>query len=85
VSGHLIPIRGQARGKAGLLLGLNPQSVSYVSSCWDDQTRQNALRIHLNNGRVVSVGEEGANDVLEALGLGEFVDDWWFDLQKDLA
>jgi hypothetical protein len=29
--------------------------------------------------------EEGASDVLEALGLEEFVEDWVLNLNKDLS
>jgi len=43
------------------------------------------LLLHLNNGRHVAVFEEAANDVLEALGLKEFVDGWTLDLEKDLG
>jgi len=43
------------------------------------------LRLHLNNGRQIGLFEEGANDVLEALGLSEFVEDWVLDLNKDVG
>jgi hypothetical protein len=44
---------------------------------------QNILRLHLVNGRHVILFESDVNDVLEALGLSEFVEDWVLDLEKD--
>jgi hypothetical protein len=43
------------------------------------------LYIHLNNGRTVAVYEAGVDDVLTALGLSMFVEDWTLDLGKDLG
>jgi hypothetical protein len=43
------------------------------------------LRLHLNNGRAIGVYEAHAGDVLEALGLDEFVEDWVLDLTKDVS
>jgi hypothetical protein len=85
VSGHFIPLRGGADGPAGLLLAINPQSVSHISSVWDKRAGQNLLRIHLNNGRHVAIFEADASDVLEALGLDEFSGDWTFNLERDIS
>jgi transposase-like protein len=52
---------------------------------WSKEFKQNILRLHLNNGRHVSVLEADVNDVLEKLGLGEFVEDWVFSLEKDIS
>jgi hypothetical protein len=82
---HFIPLRYPARGPAGLLLALNAHSISHVSSRWSREHEQNVLLIHLNNGRHVMVFEEGVADVLEAMGLNEFVEDWTLNLEKDLA
>jgi len=84
MSDHFIPFRGGADGPAGLLLAINPHSVSHISSVWDKRAQQNILRIHLNNGRHISVFEADVNDTLEALGLDEFVEDWVLNLEKDL-
>ena len=80
-----IPFRGGADGPAGLLLAINPQSVSHISSVYDKKLSQNILRIHLNNGRHILVFEADAADTLEALGLSEFVEDWTFNLEKDIG
>ncbi len=37
----LIPFRGGADGPAGLMLALNPEHVTYVSSAWDKSLKQN--------------------------------------------
>jgi len=39
----------------------------------------------MNNGRVIEVFESDAAAVLEALGLGEFVEDWTLNLERDLG
>jgi hypothetical protein len=83
--GHFIPFRGRAEGPAGLLIAVNPSNISHISSCWDKKLKQNMLRIHLNNGRQVAVFEAGAEDVLEALGLEEFVGDWVLTLETDIG
>jgi len=85
VESHFIPLRGGANGPAGLLLAVNPSNISHISSCWDKTAKQSMLRLHLNNGRVIGVYEQDANDVLEALGLDEFTEDWVLDLSKDLG
>jgi hypothetical protein len=85
VSGHFIPLRYPAQGPGGLLLALNMHSISHVSSRWSKEHKQNVLLVHLNNGRHVAVFEEDVNNVLEALGLEEFADSWWLDLERDLA
>jgi hypothetical protein len=85
VARGLLPLRGGADGPSGLLLGINPGSISYVASFYDTKTAQNLLRLHMNNGRVIEVFESDAATVLEALGLGEFVEDWVLDLEKDLG
>ena len=85
MSKDFIPFRGGADGPAGLLLAINPQSVSHITSVYDKKLSQNILRIHLNNGRHILVFEAGAADVLERLGLDEFVEDWVFDLERDLG
>jgi hypothetical protein len=82
---HFIALRGGADGPAGLLLAVNPASISHISSAWSKEYRQSMLRLHLNNGRQIGLFEEGANDVLEALGLSEFVEDWVLDLNKDVG
>jgi hypothetical protein len=83
--GHLIPIRGGADGPAGLLLGLNVNSIAYVSSAWDKNLKQNVLRIHLNNGHYIRVFESDVAETLETLGLNEFVEDWTLNLERDLG
>jgi hypothetical protein len=50
-----------------------------------EEISQNILRIHLNNGRHVLVFEAGAADVLERLGLDEFVEDWTLNLERDIG
>jgi transposase-like protein len=85
VSGHFIPFRGGANGPAGLLLAINPNSVSHISSVWSKEFKQSMLRLHLNNGRLVSVFEPDVAGVLEKLGLDEFVEDWVFSLEKDIG
>ncbi len=85
VSGHFIPFRGGANGPAGLLLAINPNSVSHISSVWSKEFKQNILRLHLSNGRHVAVLEADVNDVLEKLGLSEFIEDWVFSLEKDIG
>ncbi len=80
-----LAFRGGANGPAGLLLAINPANVSHISSVWSKEFKQNILRLHLNNGRHVSVLEADVNDVLEKLGLGEFVEDWVFSLEKDIS
>ncbi len=82
---ELIPFRGGADGPAGLMLALNPEHVTYVSSVWDKELKQNILRVHLANGRFVRVFESDAANVLRELGLTEFVEEGWvFDLERDL-
>jgi hypothetical protein len=81
----LLPLRGGADGPSGLLLGLNVNSIAYVSSAWDKNLKQNVLRIHLNNGHYIRVFESDAVETLETLGLNEFVEDWVLDLEKDLG
>jgi hypothetical protein len=84
-SPSLLPLRGGADGPAGLLLAVNPSSISYVASLYDTKLSQNVLRLHMNNTRVIEVFESEAAVVLEALGLNEFVEDWVLDLEKDLS
>ena len=81
----LLPLRGGADGPSGLLLGINPASISYVASFYDTKLSQSLLRLHMNNSRVIEVFESDAATVLEALGLGEFVEDWVLNLEKDLG
>jgi len=38
-----------------------------------------------SNVRLVSVFEADVNDVLEKLGLDEFVEDWTLNLEKDIG
>lgn len=85
MSSPFLPLRGGANGPAGLLLAINPSNVSHVSSAWSKEFKQNILRLHLNNGRHVSVFEADANDVLEKLSLSEFVEDWTLDLERDIG
>jgi hypothetical protein len=66
-------------------LAVNKYSISHVASRWSKQHQQNLLLICMNNGRHVAVFEDAANDVLEDLGLGQFVGDWVLDLEKDLG
>jgi len=82
---HFIAFRGGADGPAGLLLAINPASVSHITSYYDKKLAQNILRIHLNNGRHIMVYEPDVADTLEKLGLEEFVEDWTFNLEKDIA
>jgi hypothetical protein len=81
----LLPLRGGADGPAGLLLGINTASISYVASFYDTKLSQSLLRLHMNNGRVIEVFESEAAIVLEALGLGEFTEDWTLNLEKDIG
>jgi len=81
----LLPLRGGADGPSGLLLGINPASISYASSFYDTKLSESLLRLHMNNGRVIEVFESDAAAVLEALGLGEFVEDWTLNLERDLG
>ncbi len=85
VRSNFTPFRGGASGPAGLLLALNPQHISHISSVWSKEFKQSVLRLHLSNGRHISVFEADVNDVLEKLGLGEFVEDWVFSLEKDIG
>src|SRR5215211_2268643 len=85
VARGLLPLRGGADGPAGLLLGINPDSISYVASLYDTKTQQNLLRLHMNNARVIEVFESDAATVLESIGLGEFVEDWTLNLERDLG
>jgi hypothetical protein len=54
-------------------------------SYYDKKLAQNILRIHLNNGRQILVYEEDAADALERLGLGEFVQDWTLNIERDVG
>ena len=85
VSGHFIPFRGGADGPVGLLLAINPASVSHISSCWDKSLGQNVLRFHLNNGRYIKVFEADAADTLKSLALDEVVEDWTLNLERDIG
>jgi hypothetical protein len=85
MSKHFIPFRTPARGTSGLLLAVNPSTLTHVSSAWDKRLDQSLLRLHLTNGRFIGVLEEDAGDVLEALGLQEFVEDWTLNLERDLG
>ena len=85
VSGHFIAFRGGADGPAGLLLAINPASVSHISSCWDKSLGQNVLRLHLNNGRYIKAFEADAADTLKNLSLDEFVEDWTLNLEKGVG
>lgn len=84
MSTPFIPLRGGANGPAGLLLAVNPASISHISSVWSKEYRQNLIRLHLSNGRHISVFEEDVEDTLQALGLEEYVGDWVLDLEKDI-
>ena len=64
---------------------LNDAKVSHISSCWDKSLGQNVLRLHLNNGRYIKVFEADTADTLTSLGLDEFVEDWTFNLEKDVG
>ena len=68
-----------------MLLGLNVNSIAYVSSAWDKGLKQNVLRIHLNNGHYIRVFESDVAETLETLGLNEFVEDWTLNLERDLG
>jgi hypothetical protein len=81
----LLPLRGGADGPAGLLLAVCPGSISYVSSFYDTKLSQSLLRLHMNNARIIEVFESDAALVLKALGLGEFVEDWTLNLERDLS
>jgi hypothetical protein len=72
MSEHFVGFRGGADGPAGLLLAINPASVSHISSYYDKTEGQSILRLHLNNARIIKVFEPDVGDVLEALGLAEF-------------
>jgi hypothetical protein len=39
----------------------------------------------LNNGRYIKVFEADTADTLKSLGLDEFVEDWTFNLEKDVG
>ena len=66
-------------------MAINPASVSHISSVYDKKLSQNILRIHLNNGRHVLVFKASTADVLERLGLDEFVEDWTLTLERDIG
>ena len=85
VENGFIALRGGAGGPAGLLLAINPQRVAYISSCWSKEFKENVLRIHLNNGRHITVFEADVADTLEALGLSEYTEDWILNLERDIA
>ncbi len=85
VTSNFVAFRGGAGGPAGLLLAVNPSSISHISSAWSKEFKQNILRLHLSNGRHVAVLEADVNDVLEKLGLSEFIEDWVFSLEKDIG
>ena len=85
MSEHFIPLRGGAEGPAGLLLAVAPANVSHISSVWSKEFKQNLLRIHLANGRFISVFESDVQDTLEALGLEEFTEDWVLNLERDIG
>jgi hypothetical protein len=82
---NFVALRGGSDGPAGLLLAINPASVSHISSYYDKSLGQSLLRIHLNSGRIVKVYESDATDTLEALGLTEFVEDWTLNLERDIG
>ena len=82
---HFLPLRGGAQGPAGLLLAVNPDNISHISSCWSKEFKQSMLLLYLNNGRRIGIFEEDANSVLEALGLSEYVEDWVLNLEKDVG
>jgi hypothetical protein len=81
---HFVAFRRPADGPAGLLLAVNPSTVSHISSCWDREHQQNILRIHLINGRYIRIFESEVEDVLEALGLSEYTSDWTLNLERDV-
>ncbi len=85
VRSNFTPFRGGASGPAGLLLAVNPHAISHISSAWSKEFKQSLLRLHLNNGRHISVFEADVNDVLEALGLSEYVENWTLDLERDIG
>ncbi len=85
VTSNFVAFRGGAGGPAGLLLAVNPMAVSHISSAWSKEFKQSLLRLHLTNGRLVSVFEADVNDVLEALGLSEYVENWTLDLERDIG
>jgi hypothetical protein len=68
---------------------LNPEAkqrrAQEVIACWDKSLGQNVLRLHLNNGRYIKVFEADTADTLTSLGLDEFVEDWTFNLEKDVG
>jgi len=82
---HFLPLRGGAQGPAGLLIAINPSNISHICSAWSKEFKQSMLLLYLNNGRRIGVFAENANDVLEALGLEEYVDGWTLDLERDLG
>jgi len=77
--------RGGAGGPAGLLLAVNTDHITHISSAWSREFKQNILRLHLPNGRHVAVFEADVEDVLEALGLSEYVGNWTLDLERDIS
>jgi hypothetical protein len=85
VGSHFVAFRGGADGPAGLLLAINPSSISHISSYYDKKRRENMLRLHLVNGRTVAVFESDAENVLEKLGLEQYVNDWVYNLEKDVG
>ncbi len=85
VTSNFVAFRGGANGPAGLLLAINPAAISHISSAWSKEFKQNVLRLHLSNGRHVAVFEADVNDVLEKLGLEEFVENWTLDLERDIG
>jgi hypothetical protein len=78
------PFRRPADGPAGLMLALNTDMITCITSVWDKKLAQNVLHIHLVNTKYIKIYEDDVPGVLETLGLGEFVDDWTLNLMKDL-
>ena len=84
-NGDFIALRCGADGPAGLLLALNPASVSHITSVWSKEFKQSMLRIYLLNGRYIGVFQPDVDSVLEALGLAEYTEDWTLNLSKDIG
>jgi hypothetical protein len=73
MSEKLVALSGEVEGpNGGSLLAINPGDISYIETAWVKD--EPVLRVYLG-GRLLSVPEAEAAGVLEALGLGELVED----------
>jgi hypothetical protein len=79
MSEHFIPLPEGAQGTEGVLLAINPSNITRIESVWMQNLEEHQLRIHTLDGRFIRVSEADAGATLEALGLGELVEDFQED------